>query len=167
MNQVDAIRAVHYEPDTGYFFWNTREDVGRWWNLRYSGKKVGGLDAYGYLTTSIGGETIKLHRLAWIYVHGYIPDNMEVDHVNGDRSDNRIKNLRLADDWQNAVNAATRKDNKSGAKGVSWHSRANKWQAQINIEGKRKSLGYFDDIYAASNAYKVKAEEVFGPFMRV
>lgn len=92
------------------------------------------------------------------------PDGVNVDHINGNGLDNRRCNLRLCTDQQNNWNARTRKDNSSGYKGVSWHKHQKKWQAQIGLNGKRISLGYFKDKLEAKQAYDAKAKEWFGEF---
>lgn len=167
MKQSELKILVHYCEDTGIVSWKARDFGPGWWNSRYAGRPVGAKDAEGYLITSVKGRVIKLHRLIWIYVHGDIPEGIEIDHINGDRQDNRLSNLRLATDQQNAVNAGVRIDNKSGYKGISWHKRIGKWQAQINISGKRVSLGYFNDPKTASNAYRERAQAIHGEYARL
>jgi hypothetical protein len=158
---------LDYNSDTGVFTWRRRPDAPLWWNVRYAGQIAGGRDAHGYLTLRIADRAYKAHRVAWCCVTGSMPPaDAEIDHVNGDRKDNRAANLRLADDQQNAANARIRKDNKSGFKGVSWHRRLRKWQAQINDGGKRRSLGYFDNPEAAKRAYDTRAREMHGEFAR-
>ncbi len=157
-----------YDPATGDFVWKSRDDVPTWWNTKYAGNRAGSTDAYGYVVLRINARTFKAHRIAWFYVTGAMPDpNIEIDHINGDRRDNSIANLRLADDLQNAANACVRRDNSSGVKGVSWHRRIHKWQAQINECGRRTSLGYFDNILAAQRAYQERAQIIHGEFARV
>jgi HNH endonuclease/AP2 domain len=168
MLTVNFLREIFsYDPATGIFTWNVREGIHKSWNTKYAGKETGSLDAYGYLVLRINGKTYKAHRVAWAYVTGdWPPTEIEIDHKNGIRSFNAFKNLRLANDQQNAVNAKIRKDNKSGAKGVSWHHRNQKWQAQINEDGRRTSLGYFNTVEAAKVTYQKRAEQLYGEFVR-
>lgn len=158
---------LDYDPATGHFTWKSRADTPVWWNSKYAGKRAGSLDAYGYCVLRINSRTYKAHRIAWFYMTGAMPSkDVEIDHINGDRIGNSFANLRLADDWQNAANAKTRKDNTSGAKGVSWHKRIGKWQAQISDAGKHKSLGYFESISKAQEAYRNRSLELHGEFAR-
>jgi len=86
----------------------------------------------------------------------------EIDHINGDKLDNRRENLRSATRSQNMMNSGKPKNNTSGHKGVSWHR--NKWEARIIINGKKKHLGCFEDKEEAAKAYKEAAEKYFGEF---
>ena len=93
------------------------------------------------------------------------PDWVFVDHRNGDTLDNRRKNLRIATNAQNQHNQRwLRSDNTSGFKGVTWHADKGKWNAQIYVNKKRKSLGYFPDKAMAAKAYDAAALEHFGEF---
>lgn len=157
-----------YDPVTGDFTWRERFDVPAWWNSRYAGQSASNTDTYGYRVLRINGKTYKAHRIAWVYVTGRaIPEGAEIDHKNGVRSDNRFDNLRLASDEQNAANAKMRRDNKSGMKGVSWHRRVGKWAAQINVNGRRKHLGYFDTVESAHVVYQKHAVALHSSFVRL
>lgn len=105
------------------------------------------------------------HRLAWVYVHGIIPSNM-IDHINGDKDDNRIANLREATSSQNQRNTVKKSTNKSGYKGVCWHKRQKKWQVSIRYDGKPHHIGYFDNVLDASNAYIIASNTFHGEFSR-
>ena len=159
------VDVLEYDAFTGKFTWRARSDVPKWWNTKYAGKQAGNQDAHGYITLCIDGRAYKAHRMAWLYITGYIP-SVEIDHKDGVRENNAFSNLRLATDLQNAVNAKKRSDNNSGFKGVSWHASSRKWQAQINVNGLRKSLGYFSSPKAASDVYLAKAAELHGEFVR-
>ncbi len=111
------------------------------------------------------GPAYLAHRLAWLYVHGEWPD-CEVDHVNGNRSDNRISNLRLATPTQNRMNGARRRDNATGFRGVHFEPRRKKYVAQLKIGTQRKYLGQFDTAEAAHAAYLEAAKEFYGDFAR-
>lgn len=164
-NELKSILA--YDPATGNFTWKFRADVPAWWNTKYVGNRAGSIDAHGYLVLRINSQTFKAHRIAWFYMMGEMPKtDLEIDHINGDRLDNSSSNLRIANNLQNAANAGIRCDNSSGVKGVSWHRRIHKWQAQINECGRRTSLGCFDSISAAHRAYQERALLIHGEFVR-
>ena len=95
-----------------------------------------------------------VHRVAWMVSHGPIPDDMEIDHINGDESDNRVSNLRLASKSMNQQNKRNpRKDSSSGLLGVGWFDAAKKWRAQITVNKKTIYLGCFTEKEDAHNAY--------------
>lgn len=99
-----------------------------------------------------------------VYIHHLIlVTNGMIDHINGNRLDNRRSNLRECNAAQNNANTGLRKDNKSGYKGVYWHKAVGKWAAVY----KGKAIGYFHDPIEAGNAYREKHEEVFGEFSRI
>lgn len=153
----------HYDPLTGIFTSKRGRRVGRAAGCRDMSKR-------GYVRLSIpvgNGRYIQIyaHRAAWQYVYGSEPD-IDVDHRNGVRWDNRLENLRLADRNQNQWNYPTPKTNTTGAKGVRLCATTGKYRAQIRHFNKRIYLGSFDTIEAAAQAYNQKAAELFGEFMR-
>lgn len=95
------------------------------------------------------------------------PPGIVVDHRNGDGLDNQRSNLRLATYAQNGFNRGPGKNNSSGVKGVSWHKRADKWTATINLNGKQLYLGLFDELEDAAQAYRCAAVELQGEFARI
>lgn len=113
-----------------------------------AGKIVG-----SYRRISVNKKTICMHRAVWLFFYGYQPDK-HIDHINGIRDDNRISNLREASNAENAQNLkSSHKDALSKYLGVSWVKKARKWRAQICIDGKNKSLGYFDNEIEAYESY--------------
>lgn len=107
-------------------------------------------------------KTISLHRL----LMGF-PVVLEVDHINGKGLDNRRSNLRVVNRTQQSQNRPLRSDNKSGYKGVYWLKPNNKWRALIKYNGKRISLGLFDDIKKAAKAYEIASSLYFGKYRRL
>lgn len=110
------------------------------------------------------------HLTRWIRMHRLItdaPDKMEVDHINGNGLDNRRSNLRICTHKQNSHNTRKRKDNRSGYKGVGWHTQHNKWRARIVVDGRQKHLGLFDTPEQAAIAYNTAAEQFFGEFAHI
>lgn len=114
----------------------------------------------GNVYTRINGKITLIHRMIM-----NAPKNLEVDHIDGNRLNNQRENLRLCNSSQNKCNRGARKDNKSGFKGVSWHSQRNKWTARIKTPyGKYISLGLYDDKIDAAKAYNQAAREHHGVF---
>jgi hypothetical protein len=162
MNTLDHHRLLEwldYDPATGVF--TRKAGQGRW----CAGQVCGWANGNGYLRITLGRQRFYSHRLAWFYVHGEWPQY--IDHINGDRTDNRIANLRPATKSQNAANGKRHADNKSGAKGVSWDESSKKWLAQISVEGRYQRIGLFRRVEDAHAAYVRAAKEHFGEFARV
>lgn len=148
-------KRFEYDPNTGHIFWRDGE--------RRAGKRAFTYkSARGYLVTTIrhpdGGTTLTAHRAAWALHHGEFPTG-NIDHINGNRTDNRIINLRDVTNAENARNAALGKNNTSGVVGVYRHSQTGKWVSQINAFGRTVCLGSFTDFSDAVIARKA-AERV-------
>jgi hypothetical protein len=107
-------------------------------------------------------KTFHLHR--WIM---NAPEGLYVDHINGDPLDNRKENLRLVTHSQNMFNVKTYVTNKSGYRGVSWHSLRSKWRARINYKGTEIHIGLFESKEEAALAYNKKAQEMYGEYARL
>lgn len=143
---------LHYDPETGAFHWinqNTKR-IGR--RLDYTCKD-------GYVIIDINGYVYSAHRLAWLYVHGYLPENW-IDHINRNPSDNRIANLREASPQCNARNTGNPKNNTSGVKGVN-QNESGSWTASIKVSGKSIYLGTFRNFREAV-AMRYEAEKKHG-----
>jgi hypothetical protein len=170
ITQEQIKKLLDYNPDTGVFTWKHRDrsdfDLNSYfntdsWNNKFAFKVAGGF-SHGYITIAIQGTRYRAHRLAFLFYYGFIPRC--IDHINGNRSDNRIANLREATYNQNGYNMRTRKSNKSGVKGVSWHVAGNKWEACLQFNGKKVYLGLFSDINEAENAVKLNRKELHAEF---
>lgn len=169
MITADYLRSrLHYDPITGIFTWLAKEVRNRHdlaWNTRRSGTRAGTPDSHGYLQVRIDGVAYLAHRLAWLYVHDEWP-SIGLDHEDTDPLNIRIGNLRLATKSQNAMNVRTRRNNKSGVRGVCWDKKSNKWLVQLRKDGVRKYRGEFANLEDARAAYAAAASEHFGEFAR-
>jgi len=147
---VEYVRhALNYNPDTGEF---TRA-VSTGPNCRV-GAVAGSIDRQGYRRISLLGKLRAAHQLAWLTHYG-TPPGADIDHINGNRSDNRIANLRLVDHSTNLENQrSARSDNKLGVLGV--RKRNSRFEARIWVKGKAQFIGTFDTCSAAEEAYKAE-----------
>lgn len=151
----DLRRLLDYDAATGIF---RRRRTGR-----VAGCATGGQRRAWII--GVKGRRYLAHRLAWYYVHGVWPVD-DIDHKDCDPSNNRIDNLRLADQTQNNGNTGLYRTNKSGFKGVHFSRHAKQWRASIQFRGKMKNLGYFDTPEEAHKTYMAAATELFGEFAR-
>ena len=119
----------------------------------------------GYTKTSLNGREYPAHRLIWWIAYGSLPDRF-IDHINGDKSDNRLSNLRLATDSENKRNVGKRQHNTSGFKGVTWDKANKRWLAHATFQGKGVHLGRHSTPEAAAQAYREFAEQNHGSFYR-
>ena len=170
---MDLNLLLLYEPETGKLFWKKRDismfafDPQRHtlkraysaecacnkWNTRYAGKEaLTALNNWGYRHGTINGQSMLAHRVIWKMTTGRFPD--QLDHINGDRTDNRLVNLREATPTLNSSNRGIRIDNKSGVIGVAWNAGRKCWQASIRMNGKQRHLGLFETKEQAKAARK-------------
>ena len=112
-----------------------------------NGRKAGWKTTTGYEIVRIKGKSMYVHRAIFCMINGYLPK--AIDHIDGNKSNNLIENLRVADCSQNACNRKKRTDNTSGVKGISWHKPRQKWQANICVNQKQKYLGLFNTLEEA------------------
>lgn len=115
-----------------------------------AGSVVGSPHGEGYLTVMIQGRNYLLHQVIWMYVHGVMPE-ADLDHKDGDRSNNRLKNLRPATRTENNQNMAIRSDNTSGEIGVC--RVGERWRARVTVGQKHFHAGYHDTVELATAAY--------------
>lgn len=114
----------------------------------------------GYRGIKVDGACYFSHRLAYLYVEGVFPE-YEIDHINGDRSDNRYDNLRSVTRSENHMNMGLTTNNSSGRIGVFWNNGKKRWTAKIEVNGKDIFLGHFKEFILASEARSI-AEEKYG-----
>ena len=147
INQEKLTAVLHYSSETGAFVWrHTVSPTAR------KGSIAGSKNQCGYRQIKIDGTTYSASHLAWLYVYGAWPPD-ELDHIDRDRGNNRIANLRLASHKQNMENTGLRTNNSSGVTGVSFDRQSGKWKAQIQHFSKKICLGFYQSIDDASVAY--------------
>lgn len=152
--------AVNYDKDSGRFVWNKRPlshfksiRAANAWNARFAQKETGFIDSNGHLQIKINGKKYLAHRMAFLFIYNYIPEN--IDHINGDKKDNSILNLRECTKSQNAANT----------KSIPvYRTKSGKWRAQICKNYKIKHIGTFDTKTEAEEKYKMNHRELFGEY---
>jgi hypothetical protein len=153
---LDGIEELFaYDPDLGAITW-----------IKSPAKAVAGcLDKRnGYWRIKANGKLYAAHRIAWYLHTGEDPGSKDIDHINGNRNDNRACNLRLATRSENMRNTKKRQGGTSNHKGVSWESGRSKWRADIRINGKSRQIGRFDTELEAYAAYCEAAIAHHGEF---
>jgi hypothetical protein len=161
---AEAAREIlNYDPETGDFRWKVATgrrcklgDVAGWVNRerRTVRRKI-----------AVNGNSYMAHRLAWLYMTGQWPEH-EVDHINGDGTDNKWANLRSATSSQNLRNRGPQANNKTGFKGVCFDNTRGKFIATIKLHGKQTWLGMFATAELAHQAYCVAAKKMHGEFAK-
>lgn len=160
-----AMSLVSYEPETGLFRWKDRRNS--YGGCVNRGDIAGTVHRDGYIVINFSGRLWRAHRLAYLFMTGDVPPKgMDMDHINGDRADNRWVNLRTATRSQNNYNMRRTKLNVSGVKGVSWVAERGQWLARITVEGRKIHLGQFDEKERAIAARKEGERRYHGEFAR-
>lgn len=131
---------------------------------KQSCRALGYVDKYGYRQITVARRQVAAHRVAWCLHYQYWPDSI-VDHIDGDRDNNRIDNLRKATPTENAQNRCSCKNTSSEFKGVDFHKHTDKWRARIKTSIGTLHLGHFDTEEEASDAYDFAAPFFFGQFV--
>lgn len=149
----NLLERVSYDPERGIFTLTMG---------RYAGRAAGSIGADGYVTIGLGRERARAHRLAWRIVHGAWP-TLAIDHINGDKTDNRIANLRQVTAKQNRENQQrARSDSRTGLLGV-WPV-GGKFAAILVVDGRKRRYGTFatpEEAHAVAIAQKAIAHPAF------
>lgn len=160
MTQEELKKYLYYDMQSGNFYWKF-----------YSGNRIkignvaGSKTNHGYISIRVNKHRQYAHRLAWLYVYGKIPK--QLDHINRNGTDNRISNLRECTQAENMKNVPKLSTNKSGYKGVSWAKNNRKWVVYARHKGKKVNLGYYECIKEAANVYKNFALEHHKQFINL
>lgn len=151
---------LDYFPETGVFVWKVDKFPAR------KGEVAGTLNRrHGYRIITINGRMCRASRLAWKVHYGEDPADL-VDHINGDRSNNSIGNLRVVSEAQNHLNIGVRINSSTGVTGVTWCNTKRRWVARITRDKKVKAIGSFLEFEEAVNARRYAEKLVFGEFAR-
>ena len=154
LTQEELKKVIRYDPETGIVTWKINK--GR--------AKKGDIVCYdngkGYVRLILNGNRYYVHRLAFLYMEGYLPEN-QIDHINRNPSDNRWCNLREVSHSCNMRNCNVSKNNKSGITGVFWENKRKKWVSQIKINRKLIFLGHFTNKFDAAKI-RLEAEIKYG-----
>lgn len=150
---------LEYFPDTGFMVRRKNTRGAR------AGQKCERINELGYSVICIGDRQYLAHRVVWLYTYGEWP-NLPIDHINGNRSDNRVENLRLATHSDNQKNRKKGKNNTSGYVGVSWSASHKKWLSSTVLNGKSKFLGRYSTKEEAAIAYINFAKVEHGKYYR-
>jgi hypothetical protein len=158
LSQARLKELLSYDPETGLF--KRRESRGG----QNEGDVAGAVHDDRYVIVGVDGQRYLAHRLAFLYVKGYMPPY--VDHEDGDGFNNKWCNLREATYSQNGANAKLNKNNTSGHRGVKWEPSRNRWRARIKHQNKLIELGRFKDLESAVTARLEAENRLFGEFAR-
>ena len=150
----------YFDYQDGKLLWSkmsgTRSDL--------VGKEAGSINEQNYRRIKIGNKLYMAHRVVFMYHHGYMPP--EVDHIDCDRQNNRIENLRAVSKKENCWNRKMPTSNTSGIKGVCWHKSSNRWYVQLQVNKKMKYLGIYEDIELAELVAIEARSKYHGEFAR-
>lgn len=152
---LEALETFEYKE--GVLYWKNPVAI----RLK-AGDPAGTLANNGYLRTHWKEKFYLNHRLIWLMHNKELPEF--IDHIDGDRLNNRIENLRSATASQNQHNQKLRSNNKSGVKGVSWANATKKWRVQMKVNGKLKHIGLFDDLNVAKQVAETTRNEIHKEF---
>ena len=150
-------KLFRYDKETGDLIRKVNKGTAK------AGDKAGAVNGSGYLLTTIEGVKYRNHRIIFLMHHGFLPACL--DHIDNNKLNNRIENLRPATPSQNQCNSGMRKDNTSGVKGVTWFPESSKWRVQIKYNGKRHCYGLYNTLLEATTVIHKAREKLHGEFV--
>lgn len=159
---AEHARAVlAYDESTGRLTWVASKSV-----RVKNGAEAGYVNARGYRAVSIAGRMVQAHRLIFLMQTGSWPAH-QIDHINGNRADNRWSNLREATASQNHMNSGRSRNNTSGVRGVTWDADRGKWMARVYHQDKQIKVGRFERLEDAKAAVTAARARIYGDFAKV
>lgn len=164
LSQESLKSVLDYYPETGEFLWREKPELRHYdvgWNKCFAGKRAGCNSGRYQAIRLPDGKLYRSHRLAWLYIHGWLPDI--IDHINRDRMDNRIANLRPADKLTNGANRGPNRNCRSGVKGVSWSEQRQKWEWSVK-RGDVRIRGRSATLEEAKAAHDKAAYDLYGEY---
>lgn len=153
-DREELLEVFNYDKKTGKLFYKETKS-GR------SSKEAVSKDVEGYLRVCLNYKTYRLHRIIYKMVHGDFDESLQIDHVDGNVSNNRIKNLKAKTTSGNAKNQKTPKDNKTGQIGVCYRKSTKRYRVSISVDKKQKELGTFKTLEEAIKVRK-ESEKQYG-----
>lgn len=156
ITQAEVIELFDYQD--GCLHWRANRSAMK------AGQLAGHVKTTGYTAVRINNKEYKAHRIIYLLHHGSLPDY--IDHIDGNRSNNKIENLRPATINQNNWNSKRPSQNTSGLKGVCWNKRHKKWFARVQINGKQLFIGYFNNLSDAETAIRNARESHHGEYAK-
>ena len=150
-------KLFRYDKETGDLIRKVNKGTAK------AGDKAGSVNGSGYVVTGIEGNKYRNHRIIFLMHRGFLPDCL--DHIDNNKLNNRIENLRPATLSQNQHNRRISKNNTSGVKGVKWKATQNIWTASVTLNGKRKHVGHFRTVPEAEVAVRKAREQLHGEFV--
>jgi hypothetical protein len=157
MKNIDKLKECFAYKD-GNLIW-----IGKTTPKRKHGQIVGTKGSHGYLCSHFDGKLLLVHRIVYALHHGFIPSSMTIDHIDGNKLNNKIANLRLATYSENLSNKISH-NNKSGAKGVLWNESNKNWRVRINFMKVKHEIGSFanfDDAVLACREARLRIHKQF------
>lgn len=154
--QLPSQEILHnfFDYADGQLFWKKSKAKAK------AGNPVGWVEKNGYVATNLNGTRYRVHRLIFMFFNNYCPEF--IDHIDGNKKNNKIENLRPANKFENACNRKASKKNKLNVKGVCVER--GKYKANIKKFGKTIHIGYFESLEDAKNAYTIAAKKIHGEF---
>lgn len=150
---------LQYNPESGIFTWikvpSQRVKIG---------EEAGRVNSAGHIGIGFGGERWQAHRLAVAFMEGSLSGELEIDHKDQDKANNRYSNLRAATKQQNSCNRGYPKSNTSGVKGMSYNTNAGKWEGYVHFNYRKYYLGLFTSEDECKEAIQLKREELHKEF---
>lgn len=156
--QKECLRLFDYNPLSGALKWKDNHQI------RFIGREAGSINHHGYRRVNLGKTKLHAHQIIWLMIYGELPP-CEIDHINGERDDNRLDNLRIASQQQNQQNAGVRIDNLLGVKGVRLRP-SGRYQARVKLTDGSQSVKTFSSPIDAISWLAIQRNQSHGEYAR-